>query len=452
MESVTLCLKTASEPFMKKIIVSVGMIAAGAASLEAAYAPGLNSMEASKFWSVSGTLRGFYDDNYNTSPTKQGSAGYEVSPSVNFNVPLQQTELGLRYTYGLYYYQDRRNQGNNPYDQTHQVDLWLDHAFTERWQSTVSDTLAVGQEPGLLTPGTGGAGQPAAQPLRIEGNNIVNSAQVTLTTDWTRLFSTLLSYNNVFTDYENNGTTEANLATAGASQSALLNGIEQSISLQPLWIVAPETTVGLGYTFQWQNYDGSQPVSQNLNGTFNYSSSRNNYSHIGFVSLQRSFLPNLNVSAKLGVQDGVYYNNYPSTTTSLTPYAVSSATYTYAPGSYAQLNVSHEQNSTYVATVNTSNGSQTQSQQSTVVSASINHQITAKLMGSIIGNIQVSTFYQGQYDNQNQDLYSLGLNLTYAINQHLSAEVGYNFDALQTPVPSSDYNRNRVYLGVTAAY
>ena len=51
---------------MKKFFVSVGLIAAGTASLQAAYAPVWDSMAAS-MWSVSGTLRGFYDDNYTTS-------------------------------------------------------------------------------------------------------------------------------------------------------------------------------------------------------------------------------------------------------------------------------------------------------------------------------------------------------------------------------------------------
>src|SRR5271170_552413 len=114
---------------MKKLIVSLGLAAAGTAGLHADYAPGLNSMQTTKIWSVSSTLRGFYDDNYTTSPNgqKQGSAGFEVSPSLSLNVPLQQTEIGVRYTYGMYYYQERQNQGNDPIDQTHQVDLWVDH-------------------------------------------------------------------------------------------------------------------------------------------------------------------------------------------------------------------------------------------------------------------------------------------------------------------------------------
>ena len=49
----------------------------------------------------------------------------------------------MRYTYGMYYYQERENMGQNPIDQTHQFDLWLDHAFTERWEARVQDTFVV---------------------------------------------------------------------------------------------------------------------------------------------------------------------------------------------------------------------------------------------------------------------------------------------------------------------
>src|ERR1039457_7486800 len=135
---------------MKKFFISVGLVAAGTASLQAAYAPDWNSKSAS-MWSVSGTLRGFYDDNYETAPNgaKQGSFGFEFSPELEFNVPLQQTELGMRYIYGLYYYQQREKLGENPIDQTQQFDLWVDHAFTERWQGRAQDSFVMGQAPAL---------------------------------------------------------------------------------------------------------------------------------------------------------------------------------------------------------------------------------------------------------------------------------------------------------------
>ena len=140
---------------MRKFFACVGLAAAGTTGLQAAYAPDLNSMETTKLWSLSGTLRGFYDDNYLTTsgPGKRSSYGFEVSPSFSLNVPLQQTELGLRYTYGLYYYQDRETLGENPVDQTHQFDLWMDHAFSETWKTKIQDSFVVAQDPELLNGG-----------------------------------------------------------------------------------------------------------------------------------------------------------------------------------------------------------------------------------------------------------------------------------------------------------
>lgn len=394
---------------MKKFFISVGLVAAGTASLQAAYAPGLDSMETTKFWSVAGTLRGFYDDNYNTAPNgqKQGSAGYEVSPSVSINVPMQQTEFDLKYTYGLYYYQERRNQGNDPYDQTHQVDLWLDHAFSERWQSTVHDTFVVGNEPGLLNPNGG----PTAQPLRVNGDNYVNEANVALTTDWTRLFSTVLTYNNGYYDYTQSGGTATN-----PSQNGLLTRLTQSVSLDLQWAVAPETTALVGFSYQWVDYLGGEPISQYtspipaLSKTY-YSEDLNNHSYIPYIGLQHSFLANLSASAKIGAQITEYGNNSASPN-NITPWVQSSAAYTYAEGSYVQLGVQHVQNPSSVSSAATSRGNITQGQQSTVVNASVNQEITAKLMGSIIGAVQLSQFNQGAYNNDTEQYYSLGANLT----------------------------------------
>ena len=62
----------------------MGLAAAGTASLQAAYAPDLGPLSSTKVWNISATLRGFYDDNYDTANdyyNPRGSYGIEVSPS-----------------------------------------------------------------------------------------------------------------------------------------------------------------------------------------------------------------------------------------------------------------------------------------------------------------------------------------------------------------------------------
>jgi len=436
---------------MKKIIVSVGLVAAGTAGLQAAYAPDLNSMQTTKVWSASASLRGFYDDNYATAPngSKRGSYGFEFSPSVSLNKSLQQTEIGVRYTYGLYYYQEREELGQDPVDQTHQLDLWVDHAFTERWQGKVSDTFAVGQEPELLIGG--------GTPFRVKGNNIANNATLSLNTDWTRQFSTAVTYQNGFYDYQQDNGTPTTPSLAGR-----LNRVDQSIALDLLWHIAPETTAFVGYQFEQVNYIGNEPIAPAV--TFlvlmpsphlvtvpeRFSSDRDNRSHFFYVGIQHNLLANLTVAGRVGVQYTEYYNDSTSSPT-VGPYALVSATYTYTPGSYAQIGFIHQRNATDIIAPDAS-GRITQDQESSMVYGSINHHITPKLLGTLLGSVQYSSFNEGQFANNSDVDYSLGLNLNYAFTKHFSAEAGYNYDDLTSNISGRGYTRNRVYLGVTAAF
>jgi hypothetical protein len=437
---------------MKRMFASLGLAAVGTASLHAAYAP--DSTDTSKMWNLSGTLRGFYDDNYNTLPHKQGSVGFQVNPSFSLNLPMQQTEIGLRYSYGLYYYQNRERLGQNPIDQTHQFDLWLDHAFTPRWEARIQDTVTVAQEPSLLTPGTVSTAQ------RIEGNNVANTARLSVNTDWTREFSTVLAYQNTLYDYQNSGATVTGAPGAesvGTSYAGLLNRVEQNISLDLQWHVSATTTALIGYQLGLVNFTGNEPVAAfnypvgaPVNTTLYYSKSRDNLSHYGYVGVQHSFLANLTGQAKVGVEYTEYYND-PSAKSSLGPYADASLVYTYASGSYAQIGVTESRNATSTVNVD-SQGHITQDQQSTTIYGSINHKLTPKLTGSVVGHYQYSTYNDGQFNNQSAQFYNLGLNLSYAFTHNFSSEVGYNFDYYTTPVSGQSYTRNRVYLGVTASY
>jgi len=427
---------------MRKLFASLGLAVVGTASLHAEYSP--DSPDASKLWNLSGALRGFYDDNYNTLPHKQGSVGFQVNPSFSLNLPTQQTEFGLRYSYGLYYYQNRERLGQNPIDQTHQFDLWLDHAFTPRWEARIQDTLTVAQEPTLLTPGA------VATAQRIEGNNVANTVKASVNTDWTREFSTALSYQNTFYDYQNSGGNTAP-PYSNPSYAGLLNRVEQSIALDLKWHVTATTTALIGYQFGLVNFTGNEAVAQDpITGAIYYSNSRDNLSHYGYVGVEHVFSAKLSGHANVGVQYTEYYND-PSATSSLGPYADASLVYTYSSGSYAQLGLTESRNATSTINVD-SQGHITEDAESTTIYGSINHQLTQKLTGSVVGHYQYSTYNDGQFNSQSAQFYNLGLNLSYAFTHNFSSEVGYNFDYYTTPVPGQDYTRNRIYLGVTASY
>jgi hypothetical protein len=342
----------------------------------------------------------------------------------------------------------------------------VDHAFTERWQARVQDSFVVGQEPELIDPN-------GSVLTRTEGNNISNTGTLTLNTIWTRLFSTVLGYQNTFYDYENSGAVVTSPVyfsipgyppysflfspgSVGASLAGLMNRIEQSAWLNLQWQVRPETMVLVGGNFGLVNYTADEPIAWSQQFTaitgnqFYYSQNRDSRSYTGYLGFQHAFLPNLSVNAQGGVQYMETYND-PLSSPSLAPYAVMSAVYTYAPGSYAQIGFTESQSAADEITPDAS-GRITQNQESSTVYASINHKLTSKLLGSVIGRWQHSVYNGGFYNNQEIDYYDLGVNLSYSFNQHFSVDAGYNFDDLVSQIPGNSYTRNRIYLGVTAAY
>lgn len=457
---------------MKKIFVSAGLVAVGAAGFQTAFAAGIDISP--KAWNVSGTLRGFYDDNSGSASQKKGSFGVEVSPTISLHVPLAQTDFGIRYIYGFYYYQERQDVYKTPYDQTHQLEVWLDHAFTERWHANVSDTFSMGQEPELLDTGV------SATPYRIAGDNMANHANLTLSTEWSRLFSTSLHYANSFYDYESSGATVVpggvptgflsvnpassqagyqSLSGGGASRAGLLNRMEQNVSLDLQWTLRPETTAFIGYNFSLANYTGSEPIA-----VFNYidavpsarslvykSDSRDSMSHSAYLGLSHQFTAAIYGSARGGVSYTDSYNDPLQKSTSLSPYADLSVSYTYIPGSYVQIGFTHDINSTDVASLD-ADGGITQYQESSVLYASVNHRFSPKLLGTAIGRFVNSTFHGGANNNVSDETYGLGVNFSYQINRHFSADVGYNYDVLESALQGRGYVRNRVYLGLTASY
>ena len=451
---------------MKKFLVSAGLAAIGVGTLHAAtYAPDVTAMDAGKIWSLSGTLRGFYDDNYTTGngSSKRSSLGFEFSPALSLIVPLQQTEIGLRYTYGLYYYQDRQNEGTDPVDQTHEADLWIDHAFTERLEGKVQDTFVIAQDPQLNA-------TPTSLPYREEGNNINNNGVVSLHAELTMLFSTDVGYQNNYVAFQNHGATEADILAKGelgpggivgtgngASLAGYLNEDAHLIYANLNYEYSPSLSFLVGYQFGLNQYTGGEPIGVNPfnNSEFYYSDSLNSYSHYLYVGGQYAVNQSLSATLQVGFQYTAN-NNLPSfddqLQNSFSPYAQAAATYTYLPGSYVQIGLTQSQNSSDTPAVNSSNGSLTLYEESTVVYGSINHQITPDLVGSAIAHWQYSTYHGGANDGGSQSLYDLGLNLSYTINPHLSAEVGYNWDYLQGGQLLSSYHRNREYIGITATY
>lgn len=423
---------------MKKTVVSLGL-AVGAVGLSSAFAQGLE-VASPKMWNVSASLRGFYDDNYSVGNSKEGSWGWEVSPSVSANVDLKQTDFGIRYTFGMYYYVARADEGLDPLDYTHQADVWLDHSFDETLKVNLSDSFVIAQDPQLVQGGS---------LIRVGGNNVANHAKLTISKEWTRQFSTSTYYNNDLFIYDSSGNTNA--PGTNPSQAAILNRIEQRAGNDFQWQFQPETMGFVGYAFSWVRYTGNQQIAPPQGGYNYWSDSRDYNAHYAYLGVQHQFTPSFGGSAKGGASYVDSFNNPVGSSTSWAPYADISATYTYLPGSYLQGGFRQDISSTSEVQPS-NNGELTQYQETSTAYFDITHQITPKLTGSVIAQYIYQSFKSGAYSGEPENTVNVGVNLAYKINHYLSADAGYNFDELFSDVPGREYSRNRVYFGLNASY
>lgn len=431
---------------MKKIVASVGLVAVGACGLQSAPIPGLTE-EGGKNWSAALTLRGFYDDNINTvpsGPNKQDVFGFEVSPSLSIGFKWPQTQLAASYIFSFKYYDHTPLGNSEKYDQSHIFNASLNHAFNERYKLGVRESFVIGQEPDILR--TGNAMETFQ---RISGDNIRNDAGFNFDAQLTRLFGLDLGYDNAFWDYAQHGEQFDNLGNPIASSSGVLDRVENSVNLDSRWLLLPETVGVFGYRFRDASYTGNEEIGIRNDGTSVRSDNRNFREHSLYVGAEHTFRPDLTGAVRVGASYLDFYNDPTDSGNGWTPYAVANLHYTYQPDSFVELGLSQDVNATDLALA-TGSDRFTQSEESTVVYGKVNHAITPQLIGSILGQFQYSTVTQDKSITEKD--YQIGVNLTYRFTPHLSTEVGYNYDRLESDVSGRGFDRNRVYIGVTGSY
>lgn len=459
------------EYVMKRIVASVGLVALGAASVY-----GQAEGPAAKWWSASATLRGFYDDNANTAPdggNRRGTFGYQVSPSVGVSVGNEQTSFSADYTYSFQYYEQRlsspvvnpvtlRKFYPDKYDQDHEFNLALNHAFTERYRIKIGDRFVVGQQPDALR-----TGNFITTPFRVPGDNYANSGTITFNADITPIFGVEVGYNNNLYDYAADkfatGTAIYNVHGIGVlgpavspSTAGLLNRLENYAHIDGRWNVTPDTVGILGYQYGDVAYTGDQLIGYLIDPTGSVftpqnSDVRNSRSHTAYLGVEHAFNPELNAAAKVGASYYDYYND-PTTTASFGPYAMASLSYQYRPDSFVRVGFQESRTSTDI--VGDNNGQFIHDMEASVVFANVRHRIAPHLYGGLNATFQHSTFNGGDptVDGKSERFLQAGADLEYQFNPHFSTHVGYDYDQLASDLANRDYHRNKVYMGVTASY
>jgi len=278
---------------------------------------------------------------------------------------------------------------------------------------------------------------------RSESDAMRNTANVRFRGSVTEVFGLEVGWNNNWINY-----TDDNVP---AGRSALLDRVENLLHLDARYLAQEDLTAIVGYQFGLTRYTGDSPIRSPLfepnppKGDI-----KDNNSHYFYVGAEHQFSRQLLGKLKVGAQ----YTDYDNVNDSQwSPYLEIGGTYTYLPGSFVQFGIRHARNATDASSLVPGSGI-TLDQESTYLYGSISHRITPQLQGSIIGQFQNGVFNGGVYDDTVDNFYAFGINLQYKINVNWSAEAGYNFDRLDSDQPElpRSFSRNRVYVGVRAAF
>lgn len=424
----------------------MGLVALSATAIQAV-PPAFTSADGTKPWTVSATLRGFYDDNINTVQTKQSSFGFEVSPHIGGTwSPDPTLVLTGSYLFSAKYYDHKPFGNTDKWDYTHTFNAELQKAFSERYSMRVSDSFVIGQEPDVIR-----AGNSFSTFQRIPGDNMRNYGAINLDGQLTRLLGFEAGYANAYYNYAAHGT-DFSTDPITASSSGLLDRLENIFHLDSRWTVQPETIGIVGAQFRDVNYTGDEDISVDPTGRTDFlkSDSRNFREYYGYVGADHTFNPQLTTSLRVGGRYTDFYNDPSGAGTGWGPYVNLSARWTYLPNSYFEAGLTEDIAATDLVAAN--NTSITSSAETFVLYGSVHHQFTQKLTGSLTGEFQNSDYNGGSYGGSSDQYYLLGVNLAYQFTPHFSSEVGYNYDKLASDVPGRPFDRNRVYIGVTAAY
>jgi len=384
----------------------------------------VQAADAGKVWEVTASLRGFYDDNYTTSPEvlAEESWGIEVSPGINLTLGEgTDMEFSAGYAFGMRYYEDR---GGDNEDYGHELGISLDKKFSDTSVLLLSNGLVVAQEPEILNGGT---------PLRIEGDNLRN----TFAAQYRRILSgstgVEIGYGNSIFDYEEE------------YHSALLDRSYNEVSLD-VFYGAAETEYYAGYRYSSTDFEGDV---LKVPGLVFDPGARSNHAHSGYVGARHQLDKNIRADVRAGVQNVDYYDFdlmpglIPEDETS--PYVDARMEWEYAEGSKLVAGATLARGATDL---------QAADQEITSVYAQLLHKISGRVHGTLTGRFQDAEISGGGegLDGKEESLLLLGASLTYAVADNIWAEVAYNYDELDSDVPYRSFERNYLSVGIGTTY
>jgi len=419
---------------MKNILTTAGVAAIAVAGIQTQCAAQAIAVDDAKWWQVSASLRGFYDDNYTIAPDDfaRESFGFEVRPGVVVGHQGEQYIAKFSAYYSGRWFEDREDE---PWDHGFMADANAEYQLSENHVLRLNDNFSYSSEPTLLDRGT------AITLLRADGTNLRNLADLKYIGQYTPLMGLEIGYGNTLYDFEQEGI---------GSYSAILDRVEHLIRAETRWTLTPTLAGIAGYWYENVGFTADEPLG--VGSPFN-SDVRDSFSHFFIAGADYTVSPHCFISARAGAQN-VNYENVPGEPDQWNGFGDISTTFEYAEDSYFRIGGRYGRNRTDVvgAVSPTAYGQLTMDQETAVAYGTVSHKLTEQLTARGSAQLQFGTFNGGTYDDESEALYVLGLSLTYDLNQYLAIETGYNYDRLDSDDSNRTYSRNRVFLGLRGQF
>jgi hypothetical protein len=364
-----------------------------------------------RFFTVTCDVREEYDDNIYTSNTdKVASLKEEISPSILFSYPMDNSTFDARYTFGFTYYNHSPN--NNHVDQDHDIVLRYNHSFSDRFNLDLRDDGGYHVDPALLDNiGT----------VNREGGYYDNIFTGELTAQWTPLFGTVSSYSNNFIYYEN--------GIVGTLQDSDENTFSQDFRFA-FW---PTVTFAAGLIYDNIDYFYA------TRGYTNYTAN---------AGLDWQALPSLSFGFRVGGSIATLDQGGGS---QANPYASANVNW--------QLGERSRFIGSYVHTVTPTDFQGADAETDDRITGNFLYNFTQDITTHFTGDFTRANYSQNELDPSggaissfSEDVAAFDTGVTYHYNQYVDFELGYIFSIVDSEQQFRNYTRNQIYIGARGTY
>lgn len=386
-----------------------GYVGAGASSAPPPSSVPLaaDTSESTKFFTITATLREEYDDNIFTAKTgKVSSLETDFSPSILFDLPMEDSDFSARYTFDMTYYNNR--QGDS-FDLTHEFIAQYRHSFSDRFGLNLAEQFRYYTEPSLFE---------SIGTLYRNGAYISNTVNGAFNAQWTPLFGTVTTYSNTIVRYED--------AATAQTQDSMENTASQSFS----FAVLPKVNYIFGAIVDNITYD------QVVRGYTNYTAN---------TGLDWQALPTLTLGGRVGGS----ITEADQSGSSVSPYGAVTLGWQLGARSSLTFNYAHDVVPTDVSVAE----GQVADRFTSNFKYDITPDITAHLEGILThGDYTQSLILPGTVSSFTEDDYAIDTGLGYHVNSNFDVETGYIFSGVSSEASFRDYERNQVYVGLRGTY